>query len=198
MAKDVREFWQRVHHGIELAVAGSQGVELLGVRDGFLRFFHDRLNLRMPIILVPQEGVEEAKSGLALSAAVTATQVEDQAAQLQDAVGEVYDFCVATAGGLHAVEVAGQHRYFVHSWAAVHSSLGKALGASGSVQLPDRLVTGLDNEQIPFAVPGTRRRGGMLHSLTGGLETRRSAVATATSNALCSLFYGVLESRKGP
>ena len=77
----------------------------------------------------------------------------------------------------------------------VRSPLGEAWGSSGSVQLPDRIVAGLDSAQIPFAIPGTRRGGGMIRSLTGGLETRRKAVATSTLHAISSLFYGVLESR---
>jgi hypothetical protein len=74
--------------------------------------------------------------------------------------------------------------------------MGEAWGASGSVQLPDRLVAGLDGAQIPFAVPGTRRAGGMISSLTGGLENRRRATAQSTFHALSTLFYGVLESRR--
>ena len=63
------------------------------------------------------------------------------------------------------------------------------------MQLPDRLVAGLDGAQIPFSVPGTRRAGGMIASLTGGLENRRRATAQSTVNALSTLFYGFLESR---
>ena len=62
-------------------------------------------------------------------------------------------------------------------------------------QLPDRLVSGLDSAQIPFAVPGTRRSGGITSSLTGGLETRRKNISLSTFHALSTLFYGVLESR---
>jgi undecaprenyl pyrophosphate phosphatase UppP len=61
------------------------------------------------------------------------------------------------------------------------------------VQIPDRIVAGLDQAQIPFAVPGTRRSGGMLRSLTGGLETRRKAIAQSTLLAISSMFYGILE-----
>jgi len=63
------------------------------------------------------------------------------------------------------------------------------------VQIPDRIVTGLDQTQIELAVPGTRKSGGMLRSLTGGLETRRKAIAQSTLLAISSLFYGILESR---
>jgi hypothetical protein len=35
----------------------------------------------------------------------------------------------------------------------------------------------------------------MISSLTGGLETRRKAVAVSTLHALSTLFYGILDSR---
>jgi hypothetical protein len=44
-------------------------------------------------------------------------------------------------------------------------------------------------------VAGKRRRGGLLRDLTGGIETRRSAVALATTLALSSLLRGFLEVR---
>jgi hypothetical protein len=65
------------------------------------------------------------------------------------------------------------------------------------VELPERLIEGLSGEQLAIAVPGTRRAGGTIASLTGGLETRRSAVALATLHALSTHFYGILESRRG-
>jgi len=65
------------------------------------------------------------------------------------------------------------------------------------VELPPRLVSGLTEEHVPFAVPGTRRGGGMMASITGGVETRRRAIALATTNALATLFYGMLEGRPG-
>ncbi|MGH7752572.1 MAG: hypothetical protein ACREN5_07125, partial [Gemmatimonadales bacterium] len=94
-----------------------------------------------------------------------------------------------------SVEIDGRVRYFIRNWTVVRGRLGEAWGASGSIQLPDRLIGGLENEQIPFAVPGTRKRGGMISSLTGGLETRRHAVALSTLHALSTLFYGVLDTR---
>ena len=47
---------------------------------------------------------------------------------------------------------------------------------------------------MPFAFPGTRRSGGMVSSLTGAVETRRSATALATFHAVSTLMYGRLES----
>ena len=121
-----------------------------------------------------------------------------QAAELARSLEGRYQFFVGTEGGLHVVETGGEARYFVRCWTVVAGSLGEACGGSGSVEIPARLISGLDDEQIPFAVPGTRRRGGMISSLTGGLETRRSAVALSTFHAVSSLFYGILESRPRP
>ncbi len=36
---DLKDFWQRLQKGVEVAVAGHTSDQLLGVRDGFLRFF---------------------------------------------------------------------------------------------------------------------------------------------------------------
>jgi non-canonical (house-cleaning) NTP pyrophosphatase len=77
----------------------------------------------------------------------------------------------------------------------VRSRLGEAWGTSGAIQLPDRIVRELDSDQVPFAVPGTRKSGGMISSLTGGLETRRHAVAASTLHALSTLFYGMFDGR---
>lgn len=80
-------------------------------------------------------------------------------------------------------------------WTVVRSLIGESWGSSGSIQLPDRLVYGLDSDQIPFAVPGTRKRGGMISSLTGQLENRRKAISSSTLHAISTLFYGLIESR---
>jgi hypothetical protein len=75
----------------------------------------------------------------------------------------------------------------------VRSVLGESWGSSGAIQLPVRLVAGLDTAQIPFAIPGTRKSGGITSSLTGGLETRRKNIALSTFHALATLFYGMMK-----
>jgi non-canonical (house-cleaning) NTP pyrophosphatase len=114
---------------------------------------------------------------------------------MEKRLADTYHFYIATEGGLSAIEIDGTIRYFVRNWTVVRGVLGEAWGSSGSVQIPHRIVTGLDQAQIEFAVPGTRRSGGMLRSLTGGLETRRKAIGQSTLLAISSLFYGILESR---
>ena len=47
--------------------------------------------------------------------------------------------------------------------------------------------------RVTFAVPGTRKRGGMISSLTGHLETRRHAIAASTLHAISTLFYGLID-----
>lgn len=187
----VGDFWQRLQRGVEVAVAGSTPDRHLGVRDGFRRFFRERFDRPISIAVVPQEGPEEP-TGLSVGDEEVMRVVEARADELERRLRSHYHFFVASEGGLHTIEHAGSALHFVRNWTLVASPIGKAWGASGSVQLPGQLVSGMARERVPYAVPGTRRSGGMISSLTGGLETRRSAVETATLHALSSLFYGML------
>lgn len=188
---DTREFWQRLQRGVEVAVAGSTPDRHLGVRDGFVRFFRKRLDRPISIAVVSQEGTEDPV-GLPVSDREVMDIVDERARSLERQLRGQYHFFVASEGGLHTVEHGDTALYFVRNWTLVESPIGRAWGASGSVQLPGSLVSGLAHDQVPFVFPGTRRSGGMISSLTGGLETRRRAVETATLHALSTLFYGIL------
>lgn len=119
-----------------------------------------------------------------------------QAVELRQRLGETYHFYVAVEGGLHPLEVDGRPRYFIRSWSVVASALGEAWGSSGAVELPDRFLSNeVTGEVGRVVVPGTRRQGGIISSVTAGLETRRTAVAQSTFHALSTLCYGVLQSR---
>ena len=187
-------FWERLGSGVEVAVASADSEKLLGVREGFLRYFHDGLDRPVPVVVVPQPQAAR-ESALAMTDEMTVEVARLHAHRLLGELGEDYHFHVGSEGGLHSLEQDGAIHHFVREWAVVVGPGGEAWGSSGSVEIPSRLIEGLDGRQIPYAVPGTRRSGGMLSSLTGRLETRRTAVATATFHALSSLFYGVLESR---
>jgi len=194
MRQDLKGFWSRLQTGVEVAVADTASDKLLGVRDGFLRYFHDGLDRPVPVVVIQQPEAGE-RSGLADSDEATVRLAREKARALAARLGDAYHFYVASEGGLHTLEIDGALRYFVRNWTVIAGSAGEACGSSGSVQIPDRLIAGLDGEQIPFSVPGTRRSGGMISSLTGKLETRRTATASATFHALSTLFYGILESR---
>jgi non-canonical (house-cleaning) NTP pyrophosphatase len=194
MIPDLKNFWQRLQTGVEVAVAGPSPDKLLGVRDGFLRYFHDGLERAVSVAVVPQQ-VEEAPLGLPVSDEEVIGIARGRALALEQALADNYHFYVATEGGLHSLDIDGRLSYFVRNWTVVRGPLGEAWGSSGSIQVPARIIEGLDSDQIPLAVPGTRRSGGMISSLTGGLETRRKAVAVSTLHAISTLFYGVLESR---
>jgi non-canonical (house-cleaning) NTP pyrophosphatase len=196
MITDLKNFWQRLQTGVEVAVAGTGADKLLGVRDGLLRYFQEGLERTVSVAVVPQE-VVEASFGLPVSDEETLRLARERALHLEKSLADSYHFYIATEGGIHSLDVDGQHRYFIRNWTVVRGLLGEAWGSSGSVQLPDRIVAGLEDEQIPLAMPGTRKSGGMISSLTGGLETRRKAIAVSTLHALSTLFYGVLESRPG-
>jgi hypothetical protein len=193
-ATDLKSFWQRLQTGIEVAVAGQASDRLLGARDGFLRFFHDGLDRTVSVVVVPQPVTEEPV-GLLVTDEEVVREARKKALALEEKLRDTYHFYVASEAGVEALDVDGHPRYFIRNWTVMRSPLGESWGSSGAIQLPDRLVAGLDSAQIPFAVPGTRRSGGITSSLTGGLETRRKNIALSTFHALSTLFYGVLESR---
>ena len=194
MPSDLRSFWNRFPTGVEVAVASTSSDKLLGVRDGFRRYLHVALGGTTPVVVVPQSEAEDP-SGLSVSDVTTAEMAQGRARQLRESLGDAYHFYVGSEGGLHSLEVAGETRFFVHNWTVIVGVTGEALGSSGSIEVPSRFISGPAGQEVPVAIPGTRRKGGMISSLTGGLETRRSAVAAATFHALSTLFYGVLESR---
>lgn len=175
-------------------MAGTASENLLGVRDAILRYFHDGLDRTVSVAVVPQQ-VSDAPIGLPFTDEDTLRLARQRVEELASKLGGAYHFYIASESGIHAVDVDGGPRYFIRYWTVIRGTLGEAWGSSGSVQIPDRIVAGLDQTQIPFAVPGTRRSGGIIQSLTGGLESRRKAITTATLHALSSLFYGILESR---
>ena len=194
MSLDLKNFWQRLQTGLEVAVAGHTADKLLGVRDGFLRFFHDGLDRTVSVAVVPQP-VKEEPVGLLVSDEEVVRQARKHVMELQERLGGTYHFYIANEGGIESLDVDGKHCYLIRNWTVVRSPIGEAWGSSGAIQIPDRIVAGLDSAQVPFAIPGTRRSGGITSSLTGGLETRRTNIALSTFHALATLFYGVMESR---
>lgn len=197
MPADLRAFWDRFQKGIEIAVGSSASHKLLGVRDGFLRYFHDGLHRFAPVVIVPH-GEVEVPSCLPVSDEEAIAAARKEAHELERQLGDAYHFYVASEGGLHTVEVEGRTHYFARTWTVVRTPVGEAWGGSGSIQLPDQIVDGgIGEDGVPIVIPGRRRDGGMVASLTGGMETRRSSVASATLHALSTLFYGMLESHPG-
>jgi non-canonical (house-cleaning) NTP pyrophosphatase len=194
MTTDLKSFWQRLQTGVEVAVAGTASENLLGVRDAMLRYFHDGLDRTVSVAVVPQT-VSDAPIGLPFTDEDILRLARQRVRELEEKLGGAYHFYIASESGIHAIDVDGGPRYFIRYWTVIRGTLGEAWGSSGSVQIPDRIVAGLDQAQIPFAVPGTRRSGGIISSLTGGLESRRRAISTSTLHALSTLFYGILESR---
>ncbi len=191
---DLSQFWSRFPTGVEVAVAGSHPDKLLGVRDGFRRYLYEGLDRPLPVAVVGQAAADEPSS-LELTDEATVEQARSKVVRLERELGSAYHFYAAAEGGLHAVEADDGLHYFVRCWVAIVGVLGEAWGGSGSLEIPRRLLEGLDKGQLSFAVPGTRRSGGMISSLSGGLESRRAAITEATVHAVSTLFYGVLESR---
>lgn len=194
---DLVEFWSRFQSGVEVAVANSGRDRLLGVRDGFHRFFHDGLDRPVPVSVAAQPDGEDEAGYVPLTDEEILHRARDRALELRSRLGEIYPFSACSESGLHTVEVEGEALHFVRTWTALCGPTGEAVGGSSSIQLPPALIEGLDQGDLPYAlpVPGKRRHGGMASSITGGLETRRSEIASATLAALSTLLYGILESR---
>lgn len=197
MSEHPKEFWRRLQQGVEVTVAGAAPERLLGVRDAFVRYFQQGLQRSTSVVVVPQPGNDGA-SGLPMSDQATLALARTQAVELRQRLGETYHFYVAVEGGMQSLDFDGRPRYFIRSWSVVASALGEAWGSSGAVQLPDRFLSSeLTGGGGRAAVPGTRRQGGIISSVTAGLETRRTVVAESTFHALSTLCYGVLQSRAG-
>ncbi len=200
---ELTNFWNAVHEsGVSVAVANRTSDKLLGVRDGVRRYFHDGPLSQDIDVAVRCESDEDLDYALPLSDAATASLALERARLLCAQVGSRYNFSVCCEGGLHTVEVrSGEEteiRSFTQIWTAVCGLGREALGASSCLELPPELIDGHTTTPRRLRArqtPGTRRGGGVAGSLTGGLETQRSGVAAATTNALASLMYGLVDSR---
>ncbi len=196
MSSNLKEFLGRYQRGIEVCVAGGGADTLLGVRDAFRRYFHEGLERPVPVAVVPQE-MPPRPTGLPVSDLEALETARRTARELEARLPGTYHFYLANEACIHSLEIEGQSRYFIRSWSVLVGVAGESCGSSGSIQLPQRLVESLEGVHAEVEIPGKRKSGGTIASLTGGLETRRSAVATATLHALSTLFYGILESRRG-
>jgi non-canonical (house-cleaning) NTP pyrophosphatase len=195
MAQNLRDFWHRFQSGVDVAVAGELPDTLLGVRDGFLRYFDGRAVAHGPIAVLPFR-IEEPEPHVPFKDEEILTIARSRARELREGEGDRHAFYVGTETSVASVSDGDVVRQLVHCWAVVIGLDDEAWGASGAVQLPERLIAGLDQHRLPFAVPGRRRSGGTISSLTGGLESRRSATSLATFHALSTLTYGLLEGRR--
>ncbi len=204
MQHDLKDFWQRFQSGIEVVVAGDVADKLLGVGDGFRRYFDDSLDKPVPVSVLAEKLVPTADSPLPLTDEEILRLARQRADALTEVHGERFGFCIGVEAGLLSFDLRDgsdgggdrdtELRYFVRCWAVVRGLGDEAWGSSGSLQLPSALIDGLDEAELPFVVPGRRRSGGMFSSLTGGLESRRSSTALATFHAVSSLMYSYLES----
>lgn len=184
--------------GIEVAVAGSAPDESLGVREAFRRYFQDALDRQVPVAVVPRDEVQR-HGGIAGSDLEAIAAAESAVEELARRLGSTYQFYVAAESAIQALETKeGASRLFLRYWVVVRGPSGGASGASSSIELPARLVAGVAPGELTSSLPGTRRAGGLFSALTSGLESRRSAVATATLAALSTLFFGILETPRAP
>src|SRR4030095_14511730 len=143
------------------AVGSSSSHKLLGVRDGFLRYFHEGLHRPIPVVIVPHAEVE-GQPCLPITDEEAISAARREAGQMEQELGSAYHFYVASEGGLHSVEIDGKTHYFVRNWAVIRAPIGEAWGGSGSIQLPDGIIDGTPTDAAPVTFPGRRRSGGKL------------------------------------
>src|SRR4051812_809863 len=101
---DLKDFWQRLQKGVEVAVAGHSSDQLLGVRDGFLRFFHDGLDKTVSVAVVPQSVEEEQRVGLLVSDEEVVRHARKRAVELEERLGGNYHFYLASEGGIESLD----------------------------------------------------------------------------------------------
>ncbi len=187
MQEHHKEFWSRFQHSADVLVASRDSDQLLGVSDGFRRYLRG-LDREMALSVDPDPEAHE-ESMLWTTAEDTLAAAHRQVTELTGRTPAPWTFCIALEEGLATLDVGGRPREFLFSWAVLSCALGTTCGGSGPLEIPERLTAGADPSGR-VAVPATRRRGGILGSLTGGLESRREAFALATLHALSSLFFG--------
>jgi len=115
----VEEFWRRFQSGVAVAVASGMAETLLGVREGFLRFFHDGLDRAIPVAVVSHPENQVEHGGLPYGDRATLELTRSHAEALRGSLGDAYDFYVACEGGIHGVELGGESRFFIRSWTVI-------------------------------------------------------------------------------
>ena len=167
---------------------------LLGVRDGFLRYFHDGLDRPVPVAVVPQDRAPE-EPVLPASDEQAIQQARLRAHALRERFGPIYHFYASSEPGLHTLTLEGHTHTFIRTWTVLVGVVGEAWGSSGAIELPASILETLPGFDRGSAASGNRANAGLTAALTGGLENRRSAVALGTLHALATFFYGILEAR---
>jgi len=124
MINDPKSFWQRLQSGVEVAVAGTSSDSLLGVRDAFIRFFHDGLDRTVSVAVVPQTVGEAPPIGLPFSDEETLKLAQQRVREMEKRLADSYHFYIATEGGLSSIEIDGTMRYFVRSTVTVSAEVG--------------------------------------------------------------------------
>ncbi len=174
---------------MEVAVGSTRSEILLGVREGFIRYFHGALDRPVPVAVVPQE-VADVPRGLASSDSEIIERCRERVRELEGRLGDAYQFYVAVEEGIETLDLGDSVRHYVRSWAVIQGLGSLSCGGSGSFEVPRQLF----DESVARAdsrrkLSGLRRHAGLVATLSGGLESRRSAAATAVFNAVAGLFF---------
>lgn len=187
--------FKNLRAGLQIHVVGGNRFpdKLLGIRDGFSRLVSERFGfpVSLSIQMLPAPDLPER---IPMSEEELWNLSRDKIVAAEASSSESFAFLVCVESGLVYRELFGKFVYFVKTVAVIRGLGGEALGSSGELQLPETLVTSFDTLHAQQPLPGTRRAGGMVHSLTAGQDTRRSTAAQATFNALATLCWGMLPS----
>ncbi len=186
MNDDATGILERLQSGAVVAVAGRLPDKLLGVGDGFSRYFRTAWKRTLSFEVVARNAAGGGQ--LPLHDDAIRTLAHERAWSIRDDMPAAA-FVVGSEAGLVPFEVGGTERWAIRTWNVILASGAEAWGSSASLELPPGLIEGLDPSERPTAVPGTRRHGGAVATVTRGLESRRTATATATEHALATLLY---------
>ena len=122
-------------------MGGDLPDKLLGVREGFRRYFHEGVEQPVPVFVQPKP-MDEGASPLPLRDEEILDLARGRAHSLAEVWGERYGFYVGTETGLSTVRSGDKIRHFVRSWTVVLGLEDESWGSSGAVQLPERLIQG--------------------------------------------------------
>jgi inosine/xanthosine triphosphatase len=109
---------------------------------------------------------------------------------------ESWQYVVGLEGGLDVVQVAGEQRVFLESWAYVSDGARGHYGRSGGVELPESLAQVVVEDGVELSVAidrfagavGIRDAQGAWGVLSGNLITRQEAFRVAVVAAFAPFF----------
>ena len=112
MIPGLSEFWSQItsseegSSGVEVAVGSAQSDKLLGVRDGFVRYFGQGMGRPLPVAVHSEPDVEDG-THIPLTDEECLTLAHDRVLELRSRASARYQFWVCSEMGIHSLELDG-------------------------------------------------------------------------------------------